>query len=252
MEVVLLQEATTCMDFFLYPFGLCKTKDEAFGLEEELKGLTVTRTRRVDAQSTGETRTPHQTRDMNLWKSYRTSILISFTLYFVLKFDLFLKCWLWTWRHLQNNEQVQCSLAQKYLKKNIFKYRPIKFFKIGLKPVKIERSSSRVFSDFWMIVHVRTHVIHVSVNIGHFGTLQVTVCPSHSNWRTTTTKQKKKHGTKRCERIWKYYSAWPRTLHIFVFIILAQNKNNKVQSRTQPCPELETPSLRPRQECWER
>lgn len=36
-------------------------------------------------------------------------------------------------------------------------------------------------------------------------------------------------------------------------IILAQNKTNKQNKKTpQPCPELETPTLRPRQECWER
>lgn len=44
-------------------------------------------------------------------------------------------------------------------------------------------------------------------------------------------------------------------------IILAQNKTNKQtnkeemkprQKTLQPCPELETPTLRPRQECWER
>lgn len=40
-------------------------------------------------------------------------------------------------------------------------------------------------------------------------------------------------------------------------IILAQNKTKKEMKTNktktpQPCPELETPTLRPRQECWER
>lgn len=180
--------------FSLYPFGLCKTKDEGFGLEEELKGLTVTWTRRVGARSTGEPRTPHQTCCFP-WQTRIYGKVTELRFIFLSRHILFSNL-IFFWNVNSEHGVIYRTMSmyniQKYLKKNILKYRPIKSLKNGLKPVKFERFSSRVFSDFWMIVNVPTHVVHVSVIIGNFGTLQITVCPSHSNWRRQKESLKKK------------------------------------------------------------
>ena len=82
---------------------------------------------------------------------------------------------------------------------------------------------------------------------------QVTV----SLWKCCPANQK-------CENIKTKTKRWHQTFlnksgHVRLlsdYLILAQNKTKlkkkRVKSRTHPCPQLQTPSLRPRQECWER